>query len=306
MDLSIIVVNYNTLSTTAACIERVFSLTKGIRFELLLVDNASTDGSRDYFAADKRIKYIYNSENIGFGLANNLALQQAQGRNILFLNPDTLLLGNAAAQLSQYLDTHHEVAVAGGNLYDENMQPALSFRLYRPSILWELSALVGHLPEKILLARRWFFNATDHPLSVGYITGADLAARRNDLCREQGFSDDFFMYYEDTDLCHRLHRRGGKIVALPDVRIQHLEGRSFATGTIPRRRIMLSEQGRDTYYRRNHSRPYHIVANAIYLATLWLHGAIFKALNRPTRYRICRLRSIILAHKQRQLLHHKQ
>lgn len=302
MDLSIIVVNYNTLPITAACIERVFALTRGIDFEVILVDNSSTDGSREFFSADSRIVYIYNHENIGFGRANNIGLGRAQGRNILFLNPDTLLINNAAAILSRYLDEHRRVAVVGGNLYDEQMQPSLSFRRQRPSWGWEWSNMLGHLPEKIFMPRRWFFNSTCHPIKVGYITGADMMARRDALVDVGGFADDFFMYYEDTDLCHRLATGYGSIASLPEAKIQHLEGRSFSPRHIPRRRIILSEQGRDTYYRRNHSRRYHIVANIIYIAALSLHGLIFSLTRQDMRHRICRLRRRVVLHHQQQLI----
>lgn len=305
MDLSIIIVNYNTLHVTAACIERIFSTTQGVDFEVILVDNASTDGSREYFSSDSRITYIYNHENLGFGRANNVGLNRAQGRNVMFLNPDTLFINNAATMLSRYLDAHHTVAVVGGNLYDEQMQPALSFRRQCPSLRWEINNLLGHLPEKIFLPRRWFFNFTHLPLNVGYITGADMMARRRDLLNAGGFADDFFMYYEDTDLCHRMAAYGD-ITSLPEACIQHLEGGSFEQRHIPRRRIMLSEQGRDRYYRRNFSPSYHIAANAIYIAALTLHSLIFRLTKRPLRHRICRLRRRVVLHQQRQLIGHRR
>lgn len=300
MDVSVIIVNYNSLDTTSACIERVLELTHGVDFEIILVDNASMDGSREHFSADGRITYIYQHENIGFGRANNLALKQARGRNILFLNPDTLLVNNAIEILSRYLDRHDEASVVGGNLYDEKMLPALSFRRWRPSFWWEIVLLLGHLPERIFAHRRWYFNFVGRPARVGYITGADLMARREDLNAIGGFAPEFFMYYEDTDLCRRLNRFG-RIVSLPQARIQHLEGGSFERGTINHRRIILSEQGRHIYYRRNHSRLHHFVANLIYLLTLRLHGLIYRWLRRRGRYKDCRLRLKIVKDLQRSI-----
>lgn len=298
MDLSIIIVNYNTRHITAACIESIYACTTGIRFEVILVDNASTDDSKEHFSRDGRISYIYNHENIGFGRANNLGLAVARGRNILFLNPDTLLLNNAAAILSMYLDSHDKVAVVGGNLYGRDMQPMLSFRRQRPSIGWEVANMMNHLPEKILLPRRWYFNFTSRPIRVGYITGADLMARRADVKAVGGFSEDFFMYYEDTDLCQSLLRLRPQIISHPEARIQHLEGGSFEEAHINRRRILLSEQGRHTYYKRNHSRRYHRLANDIYLASLTLHSLCYKLLRRRTQYRASLLRRLIVRHLQ--------
>lgn len=95
MNVSIIIVNYNTLKITANYIESVFEKTKKIPFEIILVDNASTDGSKEYFEKDQRIRYYYNTENLGFGKANNEGLKYAKGRNVLFLNSDTLLINDA-------------------------------------------------------------------------------------------------------------------------------------------------------------------------------------------------------------------
>lgn len=84
MDVSIIIVNYNTWKMTAECIKSVIDKTKDLTYEIILVDNASTDGSREFFEKNQHIIYLYNSENLGFGRANNLGLKIAKGRNILF------------------------------------------------------------------------------------------------------------------------------------------------------------------------------------------------------------------------------
>lgn len=300
MDVSIIIVNYNTLSTTAACIDRIVEATIGVTFEIIIFDNASTDGSREHFSADRRVSYIYHHENIGFGRANNQALERARGRNILFLNPDTLLVNDAVSILSHYLDRNADVAVVGGDLFDERMRPALSFRRLRPSIWWELSLLLWQLPQRLCFPRSWYFNRTIHPIDVGYITGADLMARRADLLAAKGFAPEFFMYYEDTDLCHRLNKTG-RIVALPDAQIQHLEGGSFDTHGINPRRVLLTEQGRHIYYQRNHSPRHHSIANRIYMLTLRLHGAIHRLLRHHTRAADYALRLKIVKDLQRSI-----
>ena len=95
MDVSIIIVNYNTRQLTSNCIESIFKYTNGVSFEVILVDNASTDGSIDFFTNDERIIFISSKENLGFGRANNLGYKVAKGRYIFLLNSDTLLLNNA-------------------------------------------------------------------------------------------------------------------------------------------------------------------------------------------------------------------
>ena len=95
MDVSIVIVNYNTLLLVKNCIDSIIAKTACVNYEIIVVDNASTDNSKEYFSNDTRIKYIYNEKNLGFGLANNVGIKIAKGRNIFLLNPDTLLLNNA-------------------------------------------------------------------------------------------------------------------------------------------------------------------------------------------------------------------
>ena len=89
MDVSVIIVNYNTQGLTSDCIESIIAQTSAVEYEIILVDNASTDGSKEVFAQDKRIKYIYSDQNLGFGRANNLGIREAKGRYLFFLNSDT-------------------------------------------------------------------------------------------------------------------------------------------------------------------------------------------------------------------------
>ena len=98
MDVSIIIVNYNTKDLTKKCIESVIKYTTNILYEIILVDNASMDGSKELFEKDIRIKYIYNSTKDGFGKANNLGLKYSSGKYVFLLNSDTILMNNAVYQ----------------------------------------------------------------------------------------------------------------------------------------------------------------------------------------------------------------
>lgn len=226
MDVSIIIVNYNTLSLTKSCIDSVFDKTEGIEVEVILVDNNSTDGSRDLFSADSRIKYIYNDTNLGFGRANNLGLSYAVGRNVLFLNSDTILINNAIKILSDYLDNNINVAGCGGNLYYEDLTPNMSFVRHYPSFIWEINALFHGIPSRLLRYDNSMFNFSNEPCPVAYIWGADLMIRKNLLDKYGAFDEDFFMYFEETELCHRLTREGYKIMSVPQAQIIHLNGKS--------------------------------------------------------------------------------
>lgn len=270
MDVSIIIVNYKTSKLINDCIRSILEKTQGITYEIIIVDNA-TEELADVIdsAEDARVRLIQLPENVGFGRANNAGAKIARGRNLFFLNPDTLLLNNAIKILSDYLDTHPECGACGGNLYDEYMQPTLSFRRMLPGIKWELNELSHLMIDRLLHGKNWRFNFTDHSIEVGYITGADLMMPASVIKKTDGFSPEFFMYYEETDLCYRIKRLGWRVINVPYARIQHLEGGSFDTPTLNYERIERSERSRAIYYSKNLPILSRYIANMLYGMFLW-------------------------------------
>lgn len=224
LDVSVIIVNYNTLKMTDECICSVIEKTSGIGYEIILVDNASTDGSKEFFSNDSRVTYIYNDENLGFGRANNIGIEIAQGRNILFLNSDTLLRNNAIKILSNYLDSHPEAGACGGNLFLPDGTPTMSFCRYIPSLYEEINLLFGEIPNLIRFGKNIRFNYSHRPIKVGFISGADLMVKHITLDKTGHFNPNFFMYYEDTELCARIKRFSQDVVSIPQAEITHYYG----------------------------------------------------------------------------------
>jgi len=227
MDVSVIIVNYNTLRMTAECIDSIIEKTHGITYEIILVDNGSKDGSKEFFEKDNRIKYIYSNENLGFGRANNLGTKYAKGRNILFLNSDTLLLNNAIKILSDTLNSNDYIGVCGGNLFSADLKPTHSFERNVHCIFNELNILSRYRLSNLLYGANSEFNNNSSLLQVDYICGADLMIRHDLFNDIGGFCNEYFMYFEETDLCHCVRDLGYKIVSVPTSKIIHLEGASF-------------------------------------------------------------------------------
>lgn len=265
MDVSVIIINYNTRQMTAECIDSVFEKTKGVEFEIILVDNASTDGSKEFFEQDKRITYIYNNENLGFGRANNVGIKVAKGRNILFLNSDTLLINNAIKILSDYLDENPRVGACGGNLYTKNLKPNHSYRRIAPSITDEINTFFAKIPTKIIYGKNEEYNHTNCPISVKYITGADLMIRIDVIRKVGTFDPRFFMYYEETELCYRIRKNGYKIMSVPNARIIHLQG---VSSNYYKKKIQTTCYSRNCYYLLTHSAWQIILANIIWRCTI--------------------------------------
>lgn len=271
IDVSVVIVNYNTIEFVLNCIRSVIKQTFGINYEIIVVDNNSSDNCCDVLIKEfgDRVICVNLNVNLGFGLANNEAFSIASGRNILCLNPDTILLNNAIKYLSDYLDENKDVGICGGNLFDENMNPSHSYRMFLPSILWEVNDLFHNAIEKIIWKDNRIFNNTLNPLEVGYICGADLMISRNILMDVGLFSEKFFMYFEETELTNRVRKKGYKICSIPYSRIQHLEGKSFATNNkawLKKREII--EKSKFQYYKICYSDLYIFVSYFIYFIFL--------------------------------------
>lgn len=226
MQVSIIIINYNTLKMTRDCIDSVFAKTNGVEFEVILVDNASTDGSKEYFEKDNRIIYIYSEENLGFGRANNLGYKYTKGNYIFLLNSDTLLVNNAVYEFWIYMEqTESKIGCLGCQLFNADMVPIHSAGKFPQ---------VPQFGERIIhfLFSEFYKNRliTDQPFKqdtdVDYITGADLFIRRAVIEQCGLFDSDFFMYFEETEMQFRYSQKGfvRRIILSP--RIIHLVGGS--------------------------------------------------------------------------------
>lgn len=251
VELSIIIVNYNTSVLIKNLLKTIEERTEGISYEVIVVDNKPTEQfSIDLKEYQDKIIYIPLRENVGFGRANNEGVKIAKGRNIFFLNPDTLLVNNATKILSDYLDKNEKVGACGGNLYDKDMNPIHSFIRMLPSPIWDLNSLLGNLIFKSLYGKNIQFNYTGKPLSVGYVTGADMMVKRSVLDAVGAFDKDFFMYYEETELSYRIKKAGYDIISVPEAEIIHLEGQSFSTNE---RREVLKSVSKKLYYSKTQS-----------------------------------------------------
>lgn len=226
MDVSIIIVNYITPVLLKNCISSIFDKTDGVNFEIIVVDNNSNDGSEvlinDNFPT---VTYIQSGSNLGFGKANNLGVRIAKGRNIFFLNSDTILLNNAVKILSDYLDKNPKVGVCGGNLYDENGIATHSHLKILPGLFYEFNQICFSFYSKFFV-KNFHHNYEKHPIEVSYVTGADMMIKKSLIDIVGCFDPDFFLYYEETELQNRISKTGYKIMNVPQSKIIHLEGAS--------------------------------------------------------------------------------
>ena len=241
MDVSIIIINYNTKEITQRCIDSVFELTKGVSFEVILVDNASIDGSKEYFEKDNRLTYIYNDENLGFGKANNIGAKVAQGKYLFFLNSDTYFLNNALLCFFKHIKGGGNKCIGfwGVQLKDEEGKfngNGGTFPSIRKSLM-----LAAHIKPKAIPYKEEPFE----PYSIDYVLGADVLTSKYIFDKIGGFDEDFFMYFEESDLMRRGADLGFSCQIIYGPEIVHLEGKS--TGTVSHRKRMMVEKSHLKY-----------------------------------------------------------
>lgn len=265
-DVSIIIINYRTSKLINDCIDSILRLTKGVSYEIIVVDN-NTEDLRKVIkeASNPDLKLIQLQENVGFGRANNVGFEIAQGRNLFCLNPDTILLNNAVKILSDYLDANPNCGACGGNLYDENGDPIHSFRRVLPGILDSLSIFSYHYIERLIWGKNYQFNSYNKPLKVAYITGADLMIPHRVIKKVGGFDPDYFMYYEETDLCYRISKHKFEIFCVPISKIIHLVGQSHKTSSNQKLNInpliySIESKSRRTYFNKNCTKTTRIIS----------------------------------------------
>ncbi|MBE0649546.1 MAG: glycosyltransferase family 2 protein [Bacteroidales bacterium] len=275
--ISIIIVNYNSHQVLGPCLDSIYKHVSGVSYEIIVVDNASEAGSVALLQQKyPEVKFILNKENPGFGAANNIGAQEAQGDYLFFLNPDTLLLDNAVFQFFDFLENQkREVVSCGGNLVRSEGVATTAYGNF-PSVLQEFGDM-GF--------RRFFPKYYDKYLKIGkkveeqvepfrvpYLVGADIFIRKEAFLEAGGFDDVFFLYYEETDLFYRLHQKGYASYILPKVKIVHLEGPSLMRdGRLDMSKWMVWEKSKYHYFRKNKGFLTVLLVKKLQLISLVFH-----------------------------------
>lgn len=245
LDLSVIIVTYNSRAFLKGCLESLRKASAGYAVEIIVVDNASTDGTAEWLRKEHpEVRVLVNQENLGFARANNQAFSICQpSRWLLLLNPDTLLSEDALCLLIRAGEAHPEAGALGPLLLNQDGSVQRSYRSF-PSVAGEaLHALfLDRLPP---FSRRYGLQHCDYwrVRQVDWLSGACLLLPRSVADQVGLFDPRFFMYSEDMDLCYRIHRLDRQIVLVPEARVVHFGGRS----TGQRRLEMLYELFRSKY-----------------------------------------------------------
>jgi GT2 family glycosyltransferase len=230
-DLSIILVNWNCLDFTEQCIGSICATTHNVDYEVIVVDNASADAPcRGLVEKYPWMKLVLSEQNIGFGRANNLGVRHSTGRNLLFLNPDTLVLKDALLRMLTDLRARPKAGAIGCRLFNPDGTLQTTCVQPIPTIFNQIFALDW-------LQRRWpslplwgkqalYYNGPDTVHQVDAVSGAAILVRRVVFEEVGGFNPEYFMYAEEIDLCYAIRRAGWNVMHSSEAKVIHFGGQS--------------------------------------------------------------------------------
>jgi GT2 family glycosyltransferase len=275
LDISFIIVTWNTEVLLGQCLESIRNKVQGILHEVIVVDNASTDGSAAMLERDwPEVVLIRNDENRGFAAANNQALRVMRGRYALLLNSDAVLTEDAAGRLYEFMEAHPEAAMACGQLLnaDGSKQNSIAGFPTLPVLLLNTPLLEYLFPGRYP-SKRYALRA---PVEIDSGVGACLIVRKEAIDSVGPFDERYFFFMEETDWAFRMRAAGWKIFHVPDAFIYHCQGQSIGGG-LPSR--IAFYRSRYQYFRKWNGDAGFLVRAAIVAGRLCLEWFLIAAAN---------------------------
>ncbi|MDE2126866.1 MAG: glycosyltransferase family 2 protein [Armatimonadetes bacterium] len=284
MDVSIVILSWNTRDLLASCLRSIAADPQAPPHELIVVDNASEDGSREMVREQfPNVRLLVNPVNLGFGAGNNTAIPVALGRYVLFLNSDTLVHAGALAGLIAYADARPVVGIVGPKLLNDDGSLQYSCRRY-PTLGagFFRNTPLGRLFPNNRFASDYLMQNWPHQeaMDVDWVSGAALMIRREVLDETKGFDEEFYFYCEDLELCWRVNHSGRwKVSYYPHSVVTHSIGRS--SDKAPTRMTWEFHRSQYLFYRK------HYRATTLFFARPLIPlGIVLRATGQMTRYRV--------------------
>jgi GT2 family glycosyltransferase len=280
-DVSIVIVNWNTRDLLRNCLRSIIAQTTAAH-EIIVVDNASHDGSADMVRTEfPDLTVIANSKNGGFAAANNQGLRISRGRTVLLLNPDTIILDGAIDRMLAWLDRHPGVGCVGCQVLEG---PGIIQRtcFSDPNLLdfviveFGLLRLARWFP---FFGRSWYTNwDRQSEREVDVVSGMFMLVPHSVMDQVGLLDDAFFVYGEESDWCRRIRKAGYTCVFSPEAQIIHLDGGSKSTSQIRSRMYVQMQKSHLIYTRKHSSALGYVATRGLYLVTSALRLGVFSAL----------------------------
>ena len=295
-DVSVIIVSWNTQDILRNCLRSIYEQGGDVDFEVIVIDNASTDGSAEMVRKDfPQVILIENSENRGFAAANNQGIAIIKGRYVLLLNSDTIILDNAIDKTLYFADAHPESAVVGCRVLNPDrtlqrtcfMFPSILNMLLSSTYLYKL------FPKNKFFGREqmaWWDRSDVREVEV--VTGCFMLIRQKAIQQVGTMDEQFFMYGEETDLCYRFRQAGWKVMFTPVCEIIHLGGQSSRQ---KRSKMILQLRGSILLFMKKHNSSLKYALACLLVALFfflrvpyWLLRAVFSRKNKSDDILIAR------------------
>ena len=227
--LSIVIVSFNTRVDLERCLQSLADAPPSTPHEILVVDNASSDGSADAARRLSGIQVIGLERNVGFAAANNVGIRASRGDLLLLLNSDTVVPAGAIDRLVSRLEANTAAGAAGPRLVDADGRAELSFgRMISPFNELRQKTITALYNRRWKVAERWVERQAGRERFVDWVSGACLLVRRA-VAEKAGLLDErFFIYTEDVDFCQAIRAQGKRVLFTPAAQVVHARGRSRA------------------------------------------------------------------------------
>ena len=288
-ELSILIVSYNTRDMTLECLQSIWDATRETSFEVILIDNNSSDGSADAVETQfPDVRLVRSDKNLGFAGANNIAAEHARGAFLLLLNPDTVVQDGAIDALMAFARSEVEAGIWGGRTLfaDGSLNPA---SCWREMSLWNIFCCTTGL--RAIFPQSELFNGEayggwkrDTVRRVDIVSGCFLLIDRHLWQRLEGFDEAFFMYGEEADLCLRARSLGARPVITPDATIVHYGGASETVRHHKMSRLLQAKVGLIQRHWSEPKRTTGIQLLALWPWTRWLVYACLSMISRSNNY----------------------
>ncbi len=270
MDLSIVIVSFNTKNLLSQCLQSINDQKLSINYEIIIVDNASTDGSvemvRKLIKKKKLIKLIENKKNLGFAKANNQGIKMAKGEYIFLLNSDTVLKNNSLLKLVEFAKSRPQAGVVGPRLLnkDGSKQPSTAPFFTLPKVfLW------------LTTGDRFLYSSPPKACQVDWVMGAAILVKKKAIKKAGLLDEKFFMYMEEVEWCYRMKKTGWQIWFTPEAEIFHLVRGSSPEG---KQKAVLGIYQGLIYFYEKHFASWQLIVLKFLLRTkaigVWLIGIL--------------------------------
>lgn len=273
VDVSISIVNYNAKDFLDNCIRSILGTVKKHSYEVIVVDNASSDGSHQIAAKYPGIKYVQNASNLGFIKANNIGIKRSKGRYVLSLNNDTVIKDNAIDDLVDFMDKNPDAGAVGPKLLNSDGSIQLQARRGFPTPLnsfFYFSGLSRLFPKSRFMGGYLLSYLDDRStVEVDSLCGAAMAVRREVIDRVGHMDESYFMYGDDIDWCYRVKQAGWKVFYLPEAEVIHFGGRGGSRRK-SFRNIFEFHRAMAVFYRKHYSKDRLFALNGLVYVGIWL------------------------------------